>query len=206
MTLVRSEKKPQSTCQRVTSLLQNAYLNSPLSTITGYRYPGIPRLLGNPFLGRFSSICESTGLGVGKDIELAADLARKHPRGMCYFWIANKFVLLVTNPKDIRQIMLYNENHLRRDDTAGNFRQAFGKSIFDLKNEDPELRQEREIFKRYLHENARLKTLSEPIQAILNDFISNKIKTESVDLEKLTTDLAMEIIGKTTLGLANIPD
>ncbi|QLH43814.1 MAG: hypothetical protein HWD59_14715 [Coxiellaceae bacterium] len=34
-----------------------AYVNSPcnLSTLTGWRYPGIPRLKGNPLLGRLPS-------------------------------------------------------------------------------------------------------------------------------------------------------
>lgn len=200
-----------TTCtQRVTSHLKWAYLNSPinLSSLTGWRYPHLPRLAGNPFTGRLLQVCKEDGLGFGEEINRAAQLALKDKRGMCYFWMGNKMGLLVTRPADIQQIMLYNERNVSGNDTARIFARIFGdKNIFDLPT-NAEWREKRSALQQWLFEDPVLTELTGPMQKVLDEYIEkiSAAKEGTVDLEKLTADFTMDIVGKTRLGFNEFPE
>ncbi len=95
--------------------LWHTYVKAPLnfSTLTGWRYPGIPRLKGNFLIGRLGRLF--TENGILENISAAGELASKHPSGMCYFWIGTQLALLITRVDDIYELKVKYDAHLSRD-------------------------------------------------------------------------------------------
>ncbi len=114
--------------QKIITLLKHAYVKSPInfSTITGLRYPGIPRLKGNFLLGRLTTLFKENG--TLENVIQAGHLAEQHPNGMCYFWLGTKLSLLITRPEDIQALKVKYEKKLSRDVPL--MRKAVGASIF----------------------------------------------------------------------------
>ncbi|WP_339051339.1 cytochrome P450 [Rickettsiella endosymbiont of Xylota segnis] len=85
------------------------YNHSPInfSFFTGYRYIGIPRLSGNPIVGKLKDF--STEEQAWNVIEQAGWLATHHVSGMCYFWITNKLILVITKPDHINECLVKNK-------------------------------------------------------------------------------------------------
>ena len=86
--------KPVNTAKFL-SKLNTVYKDHPnlnLSLLTGWRYPGIPRLTGNPLLGRLTYLF--SGEGILNNLMATAKLATDHPSDICYYWLANQLVLL----------------------------------------------------------------------------------------------------------------
>lgn len=101
--------------KKIKSKLWPAYTKAPInfSTITGLRYPQIPRLKGNFLLGKLSSLFQENGM---LDTVIAAGkLAENHPTGMCYFWIGTKPVLLITKVDDAHELMVKRGHNLSRN-------------------------------------------------------------------------------------------
>lgn len=94
--------------------INDIYMQLPinLSTITGWRYPGIPRLLGNPILGRLSYFASDNK--ILQNLLAAGKLATNHPSGMCYYWLFNKLVLLITKPEQIENVLITNDENVSR--------------------------------------------------------------------------------------------
>lgn len=94
--------------------LKNFYMNLPInfSTITGWRYPGIPRLIGNPILGRLSYF--SNDDKILQNLLAAGERAADHVSGICYYWLANKMVMLVTRPEHIQEVLITHDENVSR--------------------------------------------------------------------------------------------
>jgi cytochrome P450 len=148
------------------------YTHSPvnLSSITGWRYPGIPRLLGNPLVGRAIKLFNKNGL-LDNLLE-AGKLATNHPSGMCYYWIANKCVLLITKPEHIQHVLVKNDEHLARDPSSsfGILKKFFDTSILI----DPhELwKKKRSTYGHWLLNRSSLNSYEPLLKEIIERFIS----------------------------------
>lgn len=168
------------------------YTNSPInfSFFTGYRYIGIPRLSGNPIVGRLKDF--STEEATWNVIDQAARLATQHVSGMCYFWIADKFILLITKPHHINECLLKNKNKIspnREIITA-----VLGENI--ATKDKIKWLEKRKLYKRYFFEKKYLKH-SELYTLDLIDRFFHQIQSSgsyAEDIKLLLNDLGLLVI------------
>lgn len=168
------------------------YTNSPinLSFFTGYRYIGIPRLSGNPIVGRLKDF--STEEAAWNVIDQAARLATQHVSGMCYFWIANKLILLITKPDHINECLVKNKNKVspnREIITA-----VLGENI--ATKDKIKWLEKRKLYKRYFFEKNYLKQ-SERYTLDLIDKFFHQIQSSgnyAEDIKLLLSNLSLLVI------------
>ncbi|WP_342228183.1 cytochrome P450 [Rickettsiella endosymbiont of Rhagonycha lignosa] len=168
------------------------YTNSPInfSFFTGYRYIGIPRLSGNPIVGRLKDF--SSEEAAWNVIDQAARLATQHASGMCYFWIANKLILLITKPQHINECLIKNKDKVspnREIITA-----VFGQNI--ATKDKVKWLEKRKLYKRYFSEKNYLKH-SELYTLDLMDKFFHQIQSSgsyAEDIKLLLNDLSLLVI------------
>jgi cytochrome P450 family 3 subfamily A len=168
------------------------YTHSPInfSFFTGYRYIGIPRLSGNPIVGRLKDF--STDEKTWNVMEQAAMLATQHVSGMCYFWIANRLVLLITKPEHINECLIKNKYKVspnREILTA-----VLGQNI--ATKDKIKWLEKRKLYKRYFFEKKYLKQ-SELYTLDLIDRFLHQIQSSgsyAEDIKLLLNDLCLLII------------
>jgi cytochrome P450 len=171
------------------------YTHSPvnLSSITGWRYPGIPRLMGNPIVGRAMKLFDKSGI-LNNLIE-AGKLATNHPSGMCYYWIANKCVLLITKPEHIQHVLVKNDEHIARDPSSS-FRIL--KKFFDtsILIDPHELwKKKRTTYGYWFLNRSSLNSYEPQLKEIIERFISRIQSQENTfqSLEKLFVTFLLEV-------------
>lgn len=85
------------------------YVNHPslvLSTWTGWRYPGIPRLTGHYKTGRLPYLADKEGTCcIFENFAEACQLADAHPSGLCYYWVGNDLILIMTKPEQVLAVL-----------------------------------------------------------------------------------------------------
>lgn len=168
------------------------YTHSPInfSFFTGYRYIGIPRLSGNPIVGRLKDF--SIDEKAWNVIEQAAKLATQHVSGMCYFWIANKLILLITKPGHINECLITNKNKIspnREILTA-----VFGQNI--ATKDKIKWLEKRKLYKRYFFEKKYLKQSERYTLNLIDRFLYQIQSSGSFaeDIKLLLNDLCLLVI------------
>jgi cytochrome P450 len=178
-------KAHQSLIQKIIAKIRKIYINSPvnLSSITGWRYPGIPRITGNFILGRLRSVLADSGFY--HEMLAAGKLAFNHPSGMCYFWLGNKVVVIITKPNQITELLFKNNDNISRGASFELSKKFAGSSLFI----DPfEIWiKKREIYSNWLLKKNILASYGSIVQKIVDQNI-DYLKTHQnidIDLEKL---------------------
>lgn len=179
------------------SFLQKAkeiYMNSPVnfSLITGWRYPGIPRLTGNPILGRLLNLLSDNG--ILKNLLEAAKLATEHPSGMCYYWLANKLVLLVTKPEDIEKVLIINDENVSRR-SATKFMESFlGPNI--ATDQDNLWKQKKQIYIKHFAGHEALRESEPTMQAIVCKYVQaiNTKKQNPIKLREFLSHYTLDMV------------
>ena len=167
------------------------YTRAPinLSTITGLRYPTIPRLRGHFLLGRLGALFQENGM-LDTIIE-AGHLAKDHSSGMCYFWIGTQLALLVTKIDDIHELMVKYPQHLSRNLPLLEI--FAGPSIF---TDSYDLwRQKRCAYNHATHA-AAVKRMEPGMKQVLQYYLAqlhNK-KGEAIQLRTLLTNLVVDMV------------
>lgn len=168
------------------------YSNSPInfSSFTGYRYIGIPRLSGNPIVGKLKDF--STEEKAWNVIEQAARLATHHVSGMCYFWIANKLILLITKPEHIHECLVKNKNKIspnREILTA-----VLGQNI--ATKDKIKWLEKRKLYKKYFFEKKYLKQSELYTRDLIDKFMHQIQSSGSYveDIKLLLNDLCLLVI------------
>lgn len=88
---------------RVIKLAYKAWTMLP-SVITGYRWPNIPRLTGDPLVGQFTNAQSDSGRGNSAFITEGTQLALQHPSRMSSSYILHNPIGFLTKPEHIMQL------------------------------------------------------------------------------------------------------
>jgi cytochrome P450 len=180
--------------------LLNYYQSSPVnfSTITGWRYPRIPRLTGG-FLGRSLEITQDQGLF--KEIETLNKLAKEHYRGMAYFWVSpTQCAILITRPDDVKQVMEFYDDTATRELPLSSFGQLLGSDNIFLSKGD-QAKNKRGRLQRILFSEENLPKIQSVILSQI-DRIANK----PIDLSLFFTKLTMNVFSQVYLGTEELKD
>lgn len=195
--------------QTTKDLAYSAYVSSPVnfSSITGLRHPGtsIPVLkLPNSYgLGVLLPSSRSDGTGFAEVIEKAAQLAAKHPSGLCELWFGNKYALFVLNASDIQSLVHDHKKETEGFDAVGIYKKLFGDSILTVSTSDPIWKEDRPFFVTRLSPPDRY---SKQFNAILKKHL-NAIQENAIpDLEQFANYLAIDFISQTQLGFLTLSD
>lgn len=178
-------------------------LNSYFSFLTGNRYPDIPRLKGFPFLGRLPHLFKEEG--VLRNFMKAGELAANHPSGMCYYWMGNQLILLITNPQNVHELHVRNEVNVSRNVPFKIFEKFFGNnSAADVgENWREAWTEQREIYTKHLLKKPALASLYSSMEEIVNqnfsDFDLNN-NNSLIDLRRFFLQMEMRITCRTLLG------
>ncbi len=173
---------------------QQAYTNHPLlnfSILTGLRYPKIPRLKGNPFVGRLGYYFNGDDLL--QNLLEAGNLASNHPSGMSYYWVANQLVVLLTKPHQIKQVFITDENNVSRRMAALFTEKFWGPNIitdhYDL------WKKKRAVYASHFATSNALKEHESHMCATANKYL-NKIKDfkNEIKLRPFLSDYNLEIV------------
>lgn len=179
--------------------LNQLYINSPLnfSTITGWRYPHIPRLKGNLILGRVPHLLRENG--VLDNLVAAGKLAEKHDSGMCYYWLGNKLVLVITQPKHIHQLLIDNNTNICRGPSFKIFKTFMGSNITVDPPDTWKLK--KEIYGDWLSKASTLSQHEPKMQALAKKYLAYLAskKNEWVDLEKIFNGYTLESLLNTVI-------
>lgn len=185
--------------QQTFTRLANIYSTLPInfSSLTGWRYPFIPRLMGNPFLGRLPHLLARDG--VLNNLLTAGDLATKHPSGMCYYWVANKLILLITKPEHIHQLLITNNNNISRDSAYKVLSLFLGPNI--TVDEKPEWKLKKEVYSDWLFKPDMLEQHEPKMCLLVNDYINklNAKQYQSINLQNLFASFTLDILLNTVL-------
>lgn len=183
--------------KRVVSALKSAYIFSPInfSFITGWRYPGIPRLKGNFLLGRLMTIFKENG--PLENVIAAGKLAEKHPSGMCYFWLGPQVAMLLTRPEDIQALKVKYEQHLCRDLPL--LRTAVGHSIFT--DDRQTWREKRDAYRKIMN-HEELEKLEPRIEKIITRYMESLQAFENQPLQMRTflSNMVIEVVTTNLMG------
>ena len=178
--------------------MDNTIKQSPslISLITGLRYPNIPRLTGNPILGRLPHMFRDNG--VMDNLIKAGELAVNHPSGMCYYWIGNKLSLLITKPEDIYQFKVKNAQNLSLGMPL--LEKFAGTTMFtDVKEV---WREKRELCHNAMYHGSSLKQLESPMNQIIGFYLQQlqAHPTKTINLRTFFYNFVIDIVTSTLLG------
>lgn len=179
--------------------LNKLYINSPInfSTLTGWRYPQIPRLKGNPILGRLPMLLAEEG--VLNNLFAAQQLALTHDSGMCYYWVANKMILLVTQPEHIRQLLIENHSNISRESAYKVFKLFIGSNI----TVDPaELwKTKKEIYSDWLYKPDILRQHEPKMQIVTEKYLSylKSNTNQPINLQEFFPKFTLDTLLNTTI-------
>lgn len=163
-----------------------------VSNITGLRYPNIPRLKGNFILGRLLYLLSDQG--ILQNLIASGQLASNHPSGLCYYWLANKLVLLVTHPNHIKEALIDHDADISRR-TATRFIERFWGPNIAIDQNDL-WKKKRTIYLKYLAEREALFKQESPMKAVIHKYIEQiKIQQEKeVNLETILKGFTLDNI------------
>lgn len=174
--------------------IKQLYMNLPInfSLLTGWRYPTIPRLLGNPIIGRLTSIL--TEEGVMQNLLAAGKLARNHKSGMCYYWLGNKPVLLITAPEHIQQVLITNDKNVSRRSITRFIELLWGPNIISDPHEV--WKKKRSIYVNHLASTKALNGLEESMKIVVNKYLQKLElnKEKSINLQELLGDFSLDMV------------
>ncbi|MEO8400550.1 MAG: cytochrome P450 [Gammaproteobacteria bacterium] len=158
--------------------------------------------------GDYWDATDVSGTGVAKQIGLAINRARINPRHTAKMRFLTKKVHVVQEASDVHQVLVINEDKIHGEDTVRVFGKIFNEgNIFDVPTDSFEWREQRSYFQHYMTTAKSLNHLMTPMHEIANDYVQeiSESKGEISDVEDFATRFAMDIIGKTQLGLAIFP-
>lgn len=179
--------------------INQIYLKLPLnfSTLTGWRYPHIPRLLGNPILGRAPHFLRDNG--VLSNLLAAGKLAENHSSGMCYYWLGNKLVLVVTKPEHLHQLLIENNQNICRGPSFKIFKTFMGSNITV---DPPETwKQKKDIYGSWLSKAPMLAQHEEKMQALVKKYLAHldANQNQAINLEKFLNGYTLEALLHTVM-------
>lgn len=183
-----------------------AYNCSPInfSSVTGYAWPQITRLTGDPS-GQFLKAQCGQGRGIWPVAKVACGLAVKDPRGLSYFWMAYKRVLVVTHPWDIKQVF-FNDKKTKRGIIFETFDEIYGHDNFLSMQSSDEQRRKRNILINYLFTLEGLEELVPEVERVVDAFISQNVKPgENILARQLFLKLTMNAFSQAALRTGPIP-
>jgi cytochrome P450 len=169
------------------------YMYSPinLSSITGWRYPDIPHLSGNPIVGRLTTLFAKEGFL--DNLIAAGKRAASHKSGMCYYWIANKCLLLVTKPEHIHQVLVMNDKNLARDSSVEVVKKFLGPNL--ITDQGDLWKKKRTIYSDWVHKQPPLDTYEPQLKQIINNFITRIQPCENtLDVQELFIIFTLEVV------------
>lgn len=183
--------------QKIAKSLKNAYIKSPInfSTITGLKYPGIPRLKGNFLLGRLTTLFKKNG--ILENAIQAGKLAEKHPSGMCYFWLGKQPAILVTRPEDVQALKVTHEKNLSRDVPL--IRKAVGASIF---TDDRETWAEKRSACNKMMDRVAVEKLELGMKQVIHRYIETlkNHENQSVELRPFFFNMILDVVTTNLMG------
>lgn len=167
------------------------------STFTGLRHPGIPRLRGNPILGRLPYLLQKNGI-LNNLIE-AGKLAEQHSSGMCYYWLGPKPILVITKPEHVHQLLIDHHNDLYRGVSFTIFKKFMGPNI----TVDPPAiwKTKKDVYSDWLYKTSILAEHEPKMIALVNKYVSylEAQKGQLLNLREIFNSYALEVILSTTL-------
>lgn len=183
------------------NFLWRTYTKSPInfSTITGLRYPGIPRLKGNPFFGKLNKMFQENG--ILENVIEAGREAANHPSGMCYFWVGTQLILLLTRPDDIYQIKIKNARHLSTDLPL---LESFGGSNIFTDGWDL-WREKKHTCQEAIYNETALTALEPGMQKVIDHYVYQLQYNEnkSIELRTFFSNLIVDVVSANLLGSQN---
>lgn len=175
------------------------YMHLPvnLSSFTGWRYPHIPRLKGHPLLGRIPHITQDNG--ILNNLLTAGNLAEQHESGMCYYWLAHKLVLIITQPNHIHQLLIDHHKDAIRGSSFSMFRKFMGSNItVDLADE---WKKKQTIYHDWLSKNSILAQHEQKMLKVINKYMTylETHRNQVIDLKDFFNRYILEVLLSTVL-------
>jgi len=179
------------------------YVNAPvnLSFLTGWRYPGIPRLKGNPLAGRLFSFLQADG--PLNNFLAAGEIAKNHSLGMCYFWLGPQAVLFITKPEHIKQILMEDKDKISSQQPLKLFKAFFGSNIFV--DPDDLWEQKKTIYAKWLNKKKIFADYENSLKTAVDHCISYlRTSSNAISLQELASKFTLHVVLKQTMPYLTI--
>lgn len=179
--------------------ISQIYSKLPLnfSTITGLRFPHIPRLKGSAILGRLPHLLKENG--ILNNLFSAAKLAKQHKSGMCYYWLGHKMVLVITRPEHIQQLLILNHHNNARAASYKMFKIFVGSNIIIDPHDLWKLK--KDIYSDWLHKTSILTQHEPKMLALVKKYTKHLQENsgEPINLQEVFTRFSLEMVLETVI-------
>lgn len=196
----------KSITQSITNTLNWLYEHSPVnfSNLTGWHHPTMSRLMGDPFTGRLIAMGREEG--VEKELNTLGELAIKDPKGRAYCSISQWPTVLLTDPSDIAQVFLFNDDHISREMTFRAFSAIMGEHNLISIPKNEEWDKKRKLLKSFIFTPGSLDEVVEPMQKIIDEFIDDIAKNQGrvPSLELFMVLLTMDVFTRSRLATSTM--
>lgn len=180
------------------------YLKHAYTVISGNRYDTLPRLKGNMVTGKLFDTIKTDG-----SYQLLQQVKEKvdgSPSGKCYYWVGNQLIMWITEPEDVKNILIKNGYKVSREKSFTIWSKFFG-DIYLLKP-DENWKRVRKVLRNELFLHSAVENMEPKMNCITNTYLSkiSDLEGTQIDFSDFFNRFALDVLGEIILNSPNLSD